>query len=89
MYATPRAKFSRQIIVSIIGVAMVLAAVVAGALLGDAATPDSPAGAVVVVTDSPETGLVGGGAGSGSGGVTGTGGMMVGSAGGSGGIAGK
>lgn len=88
MYAKPRTKsFARQCLISVIGVVMVLAAVMAGAMLGDAATPDSPADAVVVVTDSADSGLVGGGAAGGAGGVTG--GMMRGSAGGSGGVAGR
>lgn len=91
MYAMPRTKiFTRQSLVTVIGVLMVVAAVMVGAMLGEAAAPDSPAGAVVVVPDSGDTGLVGGGAGGGTGGVTGsTGGMMIGSAGGSGGAAGK
>lgn len=81
---------SRQVIVAVIGLVMVVAAVVAGAMLGQATSPMSPAGAVVV-TESPSPVLLGGGV-SGSGGTTGgsQGGLLsgsaVGSVGGAGGV---
>jgi hypothetical protein len=80
---------SRQVLISAIGVLMVVAAVVAGAMLGRVASPATPADAVIV-TETAEPGLIGGGASvSGSGGVTGKGqgGLLSGSAGGSGGVA--